>query len=206
MQQTTEQEIILSADDRAATYKTITGWVSRNGKFYGEVEQWARMDGSTHKQCDTDGCGKIFEKTSAYTICSTCLEKSNAEKYLALNFKEYDYSTPVYSHAYDKYFFDDGQIEEFIYEQLDEDDVPEANQPEAAVRFAAELELVYCLPNHARKLDSDLWADELPEDVDELPKQLTEKMKEFNEFLKTLEPLSWSPGKIRTEFKFDGQP
>lgn len=45
-------DIVFEADDVAANYQTnISGWVSRNGFFYGNNEQSARRDGATHVLC-----------------------------------------------------------------------------------------------------------------------------------------------------------
>ena len=99
-----EEEIILPSSDQAATYETnISGWVSKKGHFYGKDERLARWDGSTHSTCDQ--CKKVIEK--GRVICNECHAKNNNERYKAKEYKEWDYSTPVYSETLDKYFFDE---------------------------------------------------------------------------------------------------
>jgi len=63
-----------------------------------------------------------------------------------------------------------------------------------------ELMLVICEPNYPRQIDSSIWEDDLPEDG-EITKELQAKLDEVNELIKILPPLSWSPSKVRTEYK-----
>ena len=49
------KEIILDTSDKAATYCTgLTGWVSRDGYYFGDnkdSENMAKYKGSTHRSC-----------------------------------------------------------------------------------------------------------------------------------------------------------
>ena len=42
-----ETKIVLLEDAEAATLKTVTGWVSRDGLFFGSDERTARWSGAT---------------------------------------------------------------------------------------------------------------------------------------------------------------
>lgn len=62
----------------------------------------------------------------------------------------------------------------------------------------SELDLVLCVPNRAREVDTDYWCDELSEDG-ELPTWLEDALKSFNEVIcaHENEPLSWTAGNQR---------
>ncbi len=173
---------VLYTDDTAAEHKTITitGWFSRNGKFYGTDEHTARFDGCTHRTCQ---CGNIM--TKHYTKCDSCIWKLKVERYNAYPYEEWDGKTPLCEFDGDKYFFDASDIDEYLEEN--------EMKPE-------DLMLVICKPNLARTIDAEIWIDDLPEDG-ELPKELQAKMDEMNELIKTLPPISYSPSKIRTIYK-----
>ena len=47
-----EKPIIMEDSPEAASIKTVTGWVSRTGRFCGDDERMARFDGSTHNRRD----------------------------------------------------------------------------------------------------------------------------------------------------------
>jgi hypothetical protein len=77
----TEEKVILITDDVAAEYRTdISGWVSRDGIFFGKDERTARWAGCTHVLCGD--CGKPTIKGHIY--CSDCNYKRIVEKYKAL--------------------------------------------------------------------------------------------------------------------------
>ena len=67
----------------AAQQVTVTGWQSRDGRFYGNDEHLARWAGCTHLIC---ACGAEMEK--GYNICKTCRRKADAEQYEAMPFME----------------------------------------------------------------------------------------------------------------------
>ena len=47
-----EKQIIMEDSPEAASIQTVTGWVSRTGRFWGNDERMARFDGSTHNRRD----------------------------------------------------------------------------------------------------------------------------------------------------------
>ena len=46
-----DKSVIMYDSPEAASIKTITGWVSSAGRFWGDNEHMARYDGSTHMKC-----------------------------------------------------------------------------------------------------------------------------------------------------------
>jgi len=176
------EEIILYDSDKAAKFVTgISGWVSAKKHFYGTDENLARYDGCTHKKCE---CGNSMERH--YTKCSECRHKSAVERYNSFPFKEWD-GTPVVTWDGDKYFFS----EEELWEYCDESELEE-------------ISLLFCQPNKWHKIDADYWSDEMPENSDgELPKELQLALDNLNAVIETLPPQSYSPGKIRTTYKFN---
>lgn len=181
-----EEKIIMYASDEAATLKTVEGWISSDGRFWGKDEHMARWSGSTHSLCD---CGKI--KKNSRTICDDCLREKQIANYNAMPFKEWDGKSWVYSHAYDKYFNDSDEIEDFIND-FDPEETPIGN-----------LQLIICEPNHLHEIDFERWDDVVPEDWDIedcMSKELVEKIKEVNEMIRKEGAVSWTPGKTRTEY------
>jgi hypothetical protein len=172
--------IVLDTDDGVAELKTVTGWVSRHGRFYGDNEQLARYDGCTHKKCE---CGNTM--TKGWTKCENCRHNKRLGLYNDFTFEEWDEIKPICTYDGDVYFFDTDSIEDYLEEhELEPKD----------------LKLVICKPNYTREISDGYWEDSLPEDSD-IPKELQIRLDELNKFIKTLEPLSWSPSNVRTEYK-----
>jgi len=172
-------EIIMFGSNEAAKHVTnISGWVSRNGIFYGDGpagESAARYGGCTHRECNQ--CGSPIEKHKL--ICDKCSQKSYIEKYNAMPRAEWDGVGLLYSDANDKYYVDLDEAE------CDIDDG----------RTIADLRLIICKPNYARQLDSDFFCDDMPDGDDDLPQKLQAAIDAFNEAVEGI-VLSWSPGKF----------
>lgn len=177
-----KSEMVLDTSDLAASRQTVTGWVSRTGRFWGDDERMARYDGCTHKQCE---CGGVTEKH--YIRCKVCRAKAEIEKYDARPVAVWDGEVFLYSDAHDRYFQD---IESLV-DYLGDFDVDEAPS-------IADLRLIICEPNYARQIESDQWSDDLPEDG-ELPSEIEEALRVLNEVIKRAPPLSWSPGKFAAD-------
>jgi len=97
-------KIIFPESDEAATYVTkITGWVSREGFFYGKDEQAARWEGATHLHCEK--CGAPTSKS--WTICGKCREQRAHERYIKLPIVRWDKykDVPVYSLITNQYYW-----------------------------------------------------------------------------------------------------
>ena len=174
---TERKAIVLNTSDDAAKLVTVTGWVSRDGRFYGDDERLARWAGCTHLVCE---CGEMMDK--GYTKCLKCRVKSDHERWLKLPLVEWDGVTPLTIFGDDTYFFD----VESIYEHAEE----------AGCAVSA-LELVVCEPCFAREVDEDYWQDDLAEDG-ELPLEIRKALLKFNEVVRAYrQPLSWHQGKER---------
>ena len=178
-----ETKIIMYDSEEAAIYRTdIKGWVSADGIFCGDGKQGensARYRGATHTKCE---CGEVI-KMRTYTICDNCRHKKAVERYNALPFKEWD-GSPVCTWDVDKYFFNEDDLNEYCYD----------NELET-------VNLLFCVPNQWQQIEPDYWADEMPEDDDgELPTVLKIAVDNLNAVIKTLKPISYSPGKIRTSY------
>lgn len=174
------QQIILDTDDRAATLETVTGWVSRNGRFYGNDERLARYDGCTHRACSK--CKNPVEKN--WLICEQCREEAAEEKWRNYPERQWDGARPIYSESTDEYFFDMENLISFCEEE--ETDLPA-------------LRLVHCQPIFPPTLNEDWFADALPEDG-EVPDELWAAAEAFNAVMKSAEPLSYEPCNIRVSF------
>lgn len=169
-----KEEIILPDSDKAAKRKRVTGWVSRNGHFWGEDERMARYDGSTHSKCDDCGC--VIPKSQ--TLCFLCNKAYRRKVWEEAKRKPWDGSSVIYSETGDHYFPDLEDLQIWCEEG--------GCSPE-------DLCLYLCEPNYAREIDDDFFCDELGED-DEIPDDLRTAMDAFNAAVRAYEaPLSWSP-------------
>lgn len=175
-------KILYSSPD-AAQIKQVTGWVSADGRFYGENEHLARWAGCTHILCKE--CGK-HEHEKGWTCCHACRDRHEIERYNAKPFRAWE-GEPVYSHSHDRYFFDGEELVEFA---LEHDALP------------GEMRLSICEPDTLKMVDfDDIWTDRLPEDMylSDMCPELAEAVAKVNDAIQQTKPiLSWSPGKFRT--------
>lgn len=178
-----DDNIITPDSPEAAQYRTdIRGWVSRNGKFYGEkghAEHAARYEGATHLRCE--GCGAIYPK-SYWTVCDDCRAKSDLERYLARPRAKWDGKAMLYSETLDMFFDSPEDAMDYGYMTEDGNHMP-----------LEDMRLVICEPDYAGQIDSDYWEDQLPEDG-EIPSDLEEALEVFNRAISGI-LLSWQPGK-----------
>lgn len=166
----------------AAKEVTVTGWVSKDGRFYGKNEHAARWDSCTHMICK---CGQPHSKS--YTMCDGCRDVESTKRYEALPYQAWDGVTPLCLYRDDKYFFSEDDVHEYCAcEEIKHED----------------LQLVICTPNKVREIEYDeYYCDELPEDMslhDMLP-EIAAKFDELNKLIReTKTPISWHAGNIRT--------
>lgn len=172
----TDKKIMYESAE-AATFKTdISGWVSSDGRFFGNDEHAARYAGSTHKICE---CGNEHER--GWTKCEECRAKYAQEKYLERPYQVYDFVTPVYCD--ERYFFNSDEIVDFMVDNN-----------------LTTLDLEICEPVTAPYID-DYAVDELPEDwaLEDADKELSAMIDKINEYILKKQPiLSWYPSKYRT--------
>jgi hypothetical protein len=178
------KEEIMYSDDRAAQFVTnISGWVSRHGRFYGNdegSENIARYDGCTSRECDI--CGKPTGNKS-YVICLDCKEKKNIKKYLAMPEKEWDGKSMLYSDAFDEWFGEMWEVEDYCNEETS---------------YKAEsLRLVIAEPVYYHGIDDEHYVDIIAEDCD-VDGDVLALVAKFNADIKALRRVaSWEPGKYR---------
>ena len=179
-----EKQIMYDSPEAARYLTNIKGWVDINGRYCGNAsnsEYLARWSSCTHRKCE---CGKLM--TKGWSKCNECRAKIEIDLYNKLPFKEYN-GDLVYSHLVDEYFRDSDEIEDYCF---DNDINPK------------DLRLVFCEPNKFSEISGDYWAEVMPEDSDdELPTKLQEALDNLNKVISELPPASYSPGRIRTEFK-----
>lgn len=176
------KEQVMYDDDQAAKQVTVTGWVSRQGRFYGDNEHLARWDGCTHMTCE---CGAVHEK--GWTICETCRRKAKDVRYAALPVVEWDGKTPLCLFDDDKYFFSEDEVLDYC----EEEGVAPSN-----------LQLVVCEPQYAHQVDPDEeYQDLMPEDqyMADVAPEIVEAFNALNEAIEKCDkPLSWVAGTKRT--------
>lgn len=174
-----EKEVILYDSDKATRYVTgISGWVDRNGLFYGDnkdSERGARYSGCTHRICK---CGNQMEKR--YTACAVCRENAAVERHKKRERKEWDENRPAYSEACDRYFYSWDDIEDYLM-----DCEPCSKE---------DLRLIICQPVYLTQIDTDYWEGDLPEDG-EVPDAVVEALNALNRAIEQAEPVAWEPGK-----------
>jgi hypothetical protein len=179
---TTEKQVILNDDPRAAELVTAQLWKSLDGRLYNE-ERSARYASSTHTRCE---CGAVAPKH--YTHCDDCREKRRHARYLELPLVEYTNQVLCLDDG-DEYFF-------FIEEVYDHADANELK--------VSEMDLVVAEPQAPRELDYDHWCDDLPEDTD-LPKEICDALDAFNEVFRKHFPQSYYPVKQRVSLPDEAQ-
>lgn len=173
----TDKGIILRNDPRAARIQTVTGWVSSNGHFWGDKEYLARVDGSTHQDCE---CGELIEKR--YTRCSKCQESRYRARWEAMPKKEWDGETPLTLLDDDHYFYGVEEIEDYCDEYETTPD---------------KLLLVICQPVYIREFDiNEHCCDDLPDDGEVDDPDVLEAVKKLNEAIKKADPIAWESGQF----------
>jgi len=167
-------EMVLPEDEQAAKRVTVTGWVARDGRFYGDDERLARWVGATHVRCSS--CQQPTQK--GWTICEACRREKRQAKYDAREIREWD-GEMIYSERTDDYYGDPDEARDAA-ESLE---IP-----------ADEMMLLLCEPVLVRELTSEYWDDDLPGEDGEAPGWLDEAIAAFNAAVQG-KTLSWRPGK-----------
>ncbi|MEB7891015.1 hypothetical protein NGK36_17230 [Hafnia alvei] len=172
-----EKKVILKDSDESASIKTVTGWVSSDGRFWGNNESMARWAGATHQKCENSLDHPIYEISS---YCELCHKEKQQAKFNTMPRKSWN-DEPLVICGTDTYFFD----KESLYEYCEEIKVN-----------PSELPLVICEPNYPQEIDgNDYFCDVLPEDG-ELTSELEAAFIALNEVIKNSAPLSWSEGEV----------
>jgi hypothetical protein len=180
----TEPHIVMMDSDDAASVRSVTGWVSRDGFFFAGNERAARYAGATHRWCD-GGCGTPIPKNWLMT-CHACSRKERRERFLALPVQAWN-GEPLCVFDDDTYFFDGdvGRIAEWAADH----EIP-----------LDAVQLVKCVAVYPNAVDpADVYADELPESG-EVPVYVADAFAALNEALRqTPSPLCWRATDIRVD-------
>ncbi len=184
-----DDKIILDTDPEAARFDPvgISGWVSRDGRFYGNDERLARYAGCTHRACED--CGAPTPKM--YVACARCREARADKRHAEREARPWDGVGFIYSDALDRYFSDSDDLEEYLDE---EDALP-----------VESLRLLHCEPIFASEIEpGDYYHDSLPDEDDEaVPAWLEEAFAALNETIRAHrargDALSWTPGKVAVD-------
>jgi len=168
-------KIILNTSDEAAKHvENISGWVTRDGQFFGDNESLARYAGSTHTECTE--CGTVRAKQS---WCVPCANKKSIEKFAALERKEWDGESPLCMNDGDEYFFNMDAVNDYVEEN------------ECSIES---LNLVICKPVAFPFLEEEYFLESLHEGA-ELPKEIDDLVNKINKAILELPPQCWEPGK-----------
>ncbi|MDD1011817.1 hypothetical protein M5G27_30705 [Pseudomonas shahriarae] len=81
-----QKPIIMYDAPEAASLKTLTGWVSADGRFFGGDENLARYCGATHRRCEVNPEHPIYEVNSS---CDECRHARRQAKFAAMPIKEW---------------------------------------------------------------------------------------------------------------------
>lgn len=175
-----KNKVIMYDSPEAAQLVTVTGWATRDGRFFGDNEHLARYCGSTHKACDKNE-NHPPHRINAY--CEECHVEKMQEKFSSMPVVEWDGKTPLTLFDTDEFFFDQYQINDYC----EEHDVLEEN-----------LRLVICKPNHMDAICADSqWCDIFAEDV-LLPAEVEDALNTLNAAIEEHgKAVSWSPGNKR---------
>lgn len=177
-----DKTIIMRDSPLAASIKTVTGWVSSNGRFYGDNEDLARYDGATHQKCKSNPDHPIFETRS---YCRACSDENSVKRFEAMEAKPWDGETPVAFHDDDQYFWSIGDL----FDRLCDEGISLS-----AVR------LVHCKPAYPREIDpNEYYEDDLPDGI-EVSNELASAFEALNEVIRNQGPLCWYQDKYRVAF------
>lgn len=171
-----QTEVIIMEDSpEAARIETVTGWVSRDGRFFGSDERLARYCGATHRKCAT--CGEVHVING---YCNNCHNVMRHSAFHSLEKITWNGEFPLTVFDSDDYFFSLDELLDYCYEN----DV----KPH-------ELRLCLCKANYPRQIDSEYWCDDLSEDG-ELPSAMQEAIDVLNAVIEKQPPLSYSQSNV----------
>lgn len=171
-----QKPIIMFDAPEAASLKTVTGWVSADGRFFGGDENLARYCGATHRRCEVKPEHQIYEVNS---YCKECHQARRQAKFAAMPIKDWA-GEPLVIFDGDQYFFDEDSLRDYLVDS----DID-----------LTDLQLCICEPNYPSQIDpSDHFCDDLPEDGEINDDQLIAAFDLLNEMIRKSAPLSWSQG------------
>lgn len=175
----TQNEIVMYDSPEAASIQTLTGWVSRDGRYFGEDESLARYCGSTHRVCETDSSHPPY-LVNGY--CDICYNLAELKRFSAMPLGDWDRVTALYLPIADLYFFSPEHINEYC---------------EDNGLNIANLNFVLCEPINMDEVDPEYWQDSFAEDI-ELPDEVQAALDALNASVRNHgKAVSWIPGDKR---------
>lgn len=172
----TTKKIIMADSPEAASIQTVTGWVSSDGKFWGQDERLARYAGSTHRKCENN---PSHPPVGNQDYCRECHKEKMEKRWQDMPKEAFTpESFPLHLYDSDRYFFDGDDLIDWLQEH--------GIKPES-------VRLTKCKPAYPDQIDpNEHFCDILPEDG-EVPGDVYEAFEKLNEVLKKSEPFCWFP-------------
>ena len=193
IQPETKQDFIFPESTESAKFvEDISGWVDRNGLFFGKEEMAARYSGATHVRCT--GCGNAISKNS---YCNDCNEKKYTRQYLNAPRQEWDGKTPLYSETRDQWYSNIDDLADDAYCFAEENGYLIDGDYDHIFVFD-KMRLYLGTPTKLSNVDQDYWCDDLAEDQD-LPGEILDALDALNEAIDKVNaesPCSWEPSKV----------
>lgn len=173
------QSIIMYDSPQAASIQTVSGWVSNDGRYFGDNEKLARYCGATHKSCSVDSDHPIYPVNS---YCDACSHDEALERFNAMPIVEWDGSTMLYLCEHDLYLSSASSVQHFCDEYGLE---------------LKDLKLVLCEEIGMQEVDENYWEDDFAGDVD-LAAPIQEALDTLNAAIrKHGKAASWMPSSKR---------
>lgn len=173
------EKIVMMDSDEAASIKTVTGWVARDGRFWGNDEHMARWCGATHRKCKNKPDEHPIHVINGY--CEECRRESRQEKFAQMERAVWA-GEPLVLFDDDTYFFDIESLADYCWDNS---------------ILPCELQLLICEPNYPPEFDIVQHCEEIiPEggDHNDLPQAILDAADALNKAIKESAPVSWSGG------------
>ncbi|EHE7802992.1 hypothetical protein ACLIAG_004363 [Enterobacter hormaechei] len=171
------EKIVMMDSDEAASIQTVTGWVDRQGRFWGGDEHQARWCGATHRKCKNKPDEHPIHSTHGY--CEECHRESRQAKFATYERAVWA-GEPLVIFDSDQYFFDAESLADYCYEHS---------------LLPSELQLMICEPNYPPEFDLEQHCEEIMPDGEDyycLPQDVRDAAEALNKALKESAPVSWS--------------
>lgn len=170
------EKVVMMDSPEAASIQTLTGWVDRQGRFWGDDEHMARWSGATHRKCKNKPEEHATHGTHSY--CEECHRESRQEKLAEMERAVWG-GEPLVIFDGDQYFFDAESLADYCLEN--------------AV-LPSELQLMICEPNYPPYFDVEQHCEEIIPDGGDcysLPQAVLDAADALNKAIKESEPVSW---------------